>query len=88
MKAPVFDAEAGPPILGHSTVNASFERDARTYRSHFVNPIDPLYVAHPLARSGRTNGSGFAGTVAGVGLQVPVTNGFTLLSSGSIQKKW
>ncbi|CAI6088193.1 unnamed protein product [Clonostachys chloroleuca] len=31
-----------------------------------LNPVDALYVYHPLARTGRTVGSDFAGTVAAV----------------------
>jgi NADPH:quinone reductase-like Zn-dependent oxidoreductase len=34
-----------------------------------LNPIDPLYVAHPLASSGRTIGSDFAGRVEALGEQ-------------------
>lgn len=36
-----------------------------------LNPIDPLYVAHPLARSGRLVGSDFAGRVEITGERVP-----------------
>lgn len=39
-----------------------------------LNPIDPLYVAHPLASSGRTIGSDFAGRVEALGAEVPSTN--------------
>lgn len=39
-----------------------------------LNPIDPLYVAHPLASSGRTIGSDFAGKVEALGADVPLTN--------------
>jgi NADPH:quinone reductase-like Zn-dependent oxidoreductase len=38
-----------------------------------LNPIDPLYVAHPLGSSGRTIGSDFAGTVIELGSEVPRT---------------
>lgn len=38
-----------------------------------LNPIDPLYVEHPLARSGRTVGSDFAGIIASFGSEVPAT---------------
>lgn len=38
-----------------------------------LNPIDPPYVAHPLANSCRTTGSDFAGRVEAVGTQVPST---------------
>ncbi|KAF2831709.1 hypothetical protein CC86DRAFT_452680 [Ophiobolus disseminans] len=36
-----------------------------------LNPIDPLYVVHPLGKTGRTVGSDFAGHVVGIGSQVP-----------------
>jgi NADPH:quinone reductase-like Zn-dependent oxidoreductase len=36
-----------------------------------LNSIDPLYVAHPLASSGRTIGSDFAGRIEALGAQVP-----------------
>ncbi|KAF1842821.1 GroES-like protein [Cucurbitaria berberidis CBS 394.84] len=36
-----------------------------------LNPIDPLYVLHPLASSGRKIGSDFAGLVVDVGASVP-----------------
>ena len=36
-----------------------------------LNPIDPLYVNHPLAKSGRTIGSDFAGRIASLGSSVP-----------------
>ncbi|KAF9728704.1 hypothetical protein PMIN04_004204 [Paraphaeosphaeria minitans] len=36
-----------------------------------LNPIDPLYVAHPLAQTGRTIGSDFAGTIVSLGSSVP-----------------
>jgi NADPH:quinone reductase-like Zn-dependent oxidoreductase len=38
-----------------------------------LNPIDPLYVAHPLGRTGRVVGSDFAGQVVTIGTQVPTT---------------
>ena len=39
-----------------------------------LNPIDPLYVTHPLASSGRTIGSDFAGRVEALGADVPPAN--------------
>jgi NADPH:quinone reductase-like Zn-dependent oxidoreductase len=36
-----------------------------------LNPVDPLYVQHPLAKSGRTVGSDFAGIVVSLGSSVP-----------------
>ena len=41
-------------------------------RAIAVNPVDPLYVVHPLGSSGRTVGSDFAGVVVGAGCDVPV----------------
>lgn len=41
-----------------------------------LNPIDPLYVAHPLGSTGRTVGSDFAGRVVEVASQVPASAGF------------
>jgi NADPH:quinone reductase-like Zn-dependent oxidoreductase len=35
-----------------------------------LNPIDPLYVAHPLGSTGRTVGSDFAGCVVEIGSKV------------------
>ncbi|ORY14552.1 hypothetical protein BCR34DRAFT_585725 [Clohesyomyces aquaticus] len=39
-----------------------------------LNPIDPIYVTHPLAKSGRTIGSDFAGTIAQLGSSVSNLN--------------
>jgi NADPH:quinone reductase-like Zn-dependent oxidoreductase len=36
-----------------------------------LNPIDPLYVEHPLASSGRTIGSDFAGKIDSLGPNIP-----------------
>ena len=36
-----------------------------------LNPVDSLYTAHPLGKSGRVVGSDFAGTVAQLGSSVP-----------------
>ncbi|KAK3111115.1 hypothetical protein LTR53_013966 [Teratosphaeriaceae sp. CCFEE 6253] len=40
-----------------------------------LNPIDPLYVGDPLAASGRTIGSDFAGRVISLGSRVPPSSG-------------
>ncbi|KAL1591996.1 hypothetical protein SLS60_011588 [Paraconiothyrium brasiliense] len=40
-----------------------------------LNPIGPLYVRHPLAPTGRTIGSDFAGTVLSTGPSVPSHSG-------------
>jgi len=52
-----------------------------------LNPIDPLYVQHPLASSGRTVGSDFAGTVVSLGHEVPSSSGLHVGSrvSGFLQ---
>lgn len=39
-----------------------------------LNPVDALYVRHPLANSKRTVGSDFAGTVISMGTEVPLTS--------------
>ena len=41
-------------------------------RAIALNPVDPLYVVHPLGSSGRTVGSNFAGVVVEAGRDVPV----------------
>jgi NADPH:quinone reductase-like Zn-dependent oxidoreductase len=43
-----------------------------------LNPIDSLYVAEPLAKSGRTIGSDFAGTVSSLGETVPTSSGLQI----------
>ncbi|KAK3116325.1 hypothetical protein LTR53_003452 [Teratosphaeriaceae sp. CCFEE 6253] len=40
-----------------------------------LNPVDPLYVSDPLAASGRTIGSDFAGRVISLGSTVPPSSG-------------
>jgi len=40
-----------------------------------LNPIDPLYVAHPLGATGRVLGSDFSGTIASLGTSVPASSG-------------
>lgn len=39
-----------------------------------LNPIDPLYVNHPLAHSGRTIGSDFSGVITSLGSSVPASS--------------
>jgi NADPH:quinone reductase-like Zn-dependent oxidoreductase len=68
MKALVLDAEARTahvrdickPTPGPSDILVKVEAVS-------LNPIDPLYVANPLGRTGRTIGSDFAGTVETIG---------------------
>jgi NADPH:quinone reductase-like Zn-dependent oxidoreductase len=38
-----------------------------------LNPIDPLYVAQPLGKTGRTIGSDFSGHIVTLGSQVPAS---------------
>ncbi|KAK5046234.1 hypothetical protein LTR84_008377 [Exophiala bonariae] len=40
-----------------------------------LNPVDSLYVYHPLGSTGRVIGSDFAGTVESLGPDVPATGG-------------
>lgn len=39
-----------------------------------LNPVDALYVAHPLGQSGRTVGSDFSGTIVSLGSEVPAVD--------------
>jgi NADPH:quinone reductase-like Zn-dependent oxidoreductase len=72
MKALVLDAEARTanlrdvpkPLPGAGEVLVQVEVIS-------LNPIDPLYVQHPLAKSGRTVGSDFAGKIASFGPSTP-----------------
>ncbi|KAF2624457.1 GroES-like protein [Macroventuria anomochaeta] len=74
MRALVLDAEGRTADVQdiRLPVPASHEIFVRV-EAISLNPIDSLYVAHPLASSGRTIGSDFSGTVAAVGSQVPST---------------
>jgi NADPH:quinone reductase-like Zn-dependent oxidoreductase len=75
MRALILDAEA-------RTANLSNVPDPRPAANEILvkvesismNPIDPLYVAHPLGSTGRTVGSDFAGRVVEVGPGVPVSS--------------
>jgi NADPH:quinone reductase-like Zn-dependent oxidoreductase len=74
MKALILDREA-------RTANLSSVPEPRLAANEILvkvesislNPIDPLYVAHPLGNTGRTVGSDFAGRVVEVGPQVSVS---------------
>jgi NADPH:quinone reductase-like Zn-dependent oxidoreductase len=52
------------PTLGYGELLVQVEAVA-------LNPVDPLYVRHPLANSKRTIGSDFAGSIASLGTDVP-----------------
>lgn len=53
------------------------QRNELLIRVHSValNPVDSLYVYHPLGSSGRVIGSDFAGVVVSLGPSVPATGG-------------
>ena len=77
MKALVLDAEActanirdiATPILDSTELLVQVLTIS-------LNPIDPIYVRHPLASSGRTIGSDFAGVIVKVGSSVPMAAGY------------
>lgn len=75
MKALILNAEENTaeikdipiPILGPLEILVKVSAIA-------LNPIDPLYVSHPLGTTGRTVGSDFAGTIAVLGKSVPLSS--------------
>ncbi|KAH6852864.1 chaperonin 10-like protein [Alternaria rosae] len=73
MKALVLAAEARTAYIRDipQPVPSSTELLIRV-RAIALNPIDPLYVTHPLGSSGRTVGSDFAGVMVEAGCNVPV----------------
>ncbi|KAI4915848.1 hypothetical protein J4E90_004294 [Alternaria incomplexa] len=73
MKALVLAAEARTAYIRDipQPVPSSIELLIRV-KAIALNPIDPLYVAHPLGSPGRTVGSDFAGVVVEAGCDVPV----------------
>jgi NADPH:quinone reductase-like Zn-dependent oxidoreductase len=72
MKALILDAEARTANLEESPAPRPAANELLVkVQSISLNPIDPLYVAHPLGSSGRTVGSDFAGHVVETGSQVP-----------------
>jgi NADPH:quinone reductase-like Zn-dependent oxidoreductase len=72
MKALILDAEAHTAKISNipNPKPAANELLVKV-ESISLNPIDPLYVAHPLGSTGRTVGSDFAGNIVQVGSQVP-----------------
>jgi NADPH:quinone reductase-like Zn-dependent oxidoreductase len=72
MKALVLDAKARTANIQDvaRATPASTELLVRV-KAVSLNPIDPLYVTHPLGSSGRIVGSDFAGTVVEIGSGVP-----------------
>lgn len=77
MKALVLDSEGRTANL-QDIVPPTPSRNELLVRVSAIslNPIDPLYVRHPLGSSGRIVGSDFAGTIIGIGSSVPETPGF------------
>ena len=75
MKALVLDAERrianvkSVPIPRPSSTELLIRVKAVT-----LNPVDSLYMFNPLASTGRTIGSDFAGVVEAIGDAVPSTN--------------
>ena len=72
MKALVLAAEARTASIRDipQPVPSSIELLIRV-KAIALNPIDPLYVAHPLGSSGRTVRSDFAGVVVEAGCDMP-----------------
>jgi NADPH:quinone reductase-like Zn-dependent oxidoreductase len=71
MKALILDAEAREAnVLNVPNPRPAANELLIKVESIALNPIDPLYVAHPLGCTGRTIGSDFAGRVVEVGSQV------------------
>jgi NADPH:quinone reductase-like Zn-dependent oxidoreductase len=76
MKALVLDAEERTAIVKEiATPIASAGEILVEVKAIALNPIDPLYVRHPLANTGRTIGSDFAGYVTSMGSDVPLSSG-------------
>jgi NADPH:quinone reductase-like Zn-dependent oxidoreductase len=71
MKALILDAEARTANIGDvATPQPAANELLVQVEAISLNPIDPLYVAHPLGSTGRTIGSDFAGRVVKTGSQV------------------
>ena len=88
MKALILDAEARTAKLQDvSQPSPSSGEVLVNVKAISLNPIDPLYVGHPLARSGRTIGSDFVGIVTSLGSDVPSDNALEVGSrvSGFLQ---
>jgi NADPH:quinone reductase-like Zn-dependent oxidoreductase len=79
MKALILNAEDHTANI-HSILQPTPAPNELLVRVHAIslNPIDPLYVAHPLASTGRTIGSDFAGTIASLGSSIPSTSNLSI----------
>ena len=72
MKALILDAEARTANVREiPTLSPGVGEVVVQVEAIALNPIDPLYVEHPLASSGRTIGSDFAGKIASLGPDIP-----------------
>ncbi|KAB2106976.1 hypothetical protein AG0111_0g5499 [Alternaria gaisen] len=72
MKALILAAEDRTAYIGDITRPEPAANELLIHvKAIALNPIDPLYVAHPLGDSGRTVGSDFAGTIIQIGGDVP-----------------
>ena len=72
MQALILDAEAKTAKLKLIPIPTPNSNEVLIkIHSISLNPVDPLYVAHPLASTGRTIGSDFSGTVIALGSSVP-----------------
>jgi NADPH:quinone reductase-like Zn-dependent oxidoreductase len=77
MRALILDAEARTANIREVPIPRATTNELLVkVESISLNPIDPLYVAHPLGRTGRTVGSDFAGRVVEVASQVPASANF------------
>ncbi|KAF2026106.1 GroES-like protein [Setomelanomma holmii] len=77
MKALILDAEARTANIQEIAAPRPAANELLVQvQSIALNPIDPLYVANPLGRTGRTVGSDFAGRVVEVGDNVPESAAF------------
>ncbi|KAH7061709.1 chaperonin 10-like protein [Paraphoma chrysanthemicola] len=78
MKALILDAQARTANIHEIEVpQPAADELLVKIESIALNPIDPLYVANPLGRTGRTVGSDFAGHVVQIGTNVPNSVGLS-----------
>lgn len=76
MRALILDAEARTARLQDAVQPEPSNNEILVQvKAISLNPIDPLYVTKPLAKSGRTIGSDFAGVIVSIGSSVPSTSG-------------
>lgn len=72
MKALVLDAENQTAQVQNISIPVPASNELLIeVKAIALNPVDPLYVAHPLGKSGRIVGSDFAGVITALGSSVP-----------------